>query len=637
MKITMVILAVILIISSLVNIAFTVYKSIDKVEQITMIINAGMLSVLGIMFSIFLIRGYNKGNSVLKISIFTILIIIFSFNIVDNYELVNIPVQSTVKNFTNTNVSDIIKWGETNNIEIEQKFEYSDIVPIYNIISQSAETGTLIKDVKKITVIVSDGPDPNKTVILPTMYGWTVDELIEFVNTNFLINVSVDFVVSPETKNTIIEQDKKGEIKRSDVVNFVFSKGNTEDIVPVEVVDLTNKSLFEASIWLKMNSFKYTVEEEFDDNVEIGKVISQSIIPTEIIDPSTIEVVIKISKGKKVIVPNLKEMTVQEITNWVIINKLKLKYDDRYDDNIASGKIISVSVNENDVLKAGDTISIVVSKGQLKMEEFTELNDFKTWAEKYGIKYEEQKENSDEVEEGKIIRFSYEKGQIIPNDANVIVYVSKGKPVEIISFIGMTKNQIIIKCRELNLGYSFSYGGFSKTISYDTVINQSISTGTTVDKGTVVHFTLSKGPGVTVQNFIGKSRNEVEAICSNIGLSATFVNGTYGNNDAGTVVAQTLSGGSVVDRGTSIKFTVSLGRPQTFTVIIQESWVLTQSFEATKNTLASMFSKNYPGVNFEYVAVDSNIGAAGLIRQDSPVTNGTKVTQGNTYKVYITK
>ena len=59
---------------------------------------------------------------------------------------------------------------------------------------------------------------------------------------------------------------------------------------------------------------------------------------------------------------------------------------------------------------------------------------------------------------------------------------------------------------------------------------------------------------------------------------------------------------------------------------------------AVKSLLKSYFEKNYPGVTFTFETKASNIYSnAGFIHESSQVTDGTKVTQGQKYKVIITK
>jgi len=52
----------------------------------------------------------------------------------------------------------------------------------------------------------------------------------------------------------------------------------------------------------------------------------------------------------------------------------------------------SVNVEEGEEIEQGTLITVVISKGQLKMESFTSAVDFRAWAESYGINYKEEYE-----------------------------------------------------------------------------------------------------------------------------------------------------------------------------------------------------------------------------------------------------
>ena len=40
----------------------------------------------------------------------------------------------------------------------------------------------------------------------------------------------------------------------------------------------------------------------------------------------------EVSKGKSIIVPDLTTMTVEEITDWIIKNNLKIEFEEIYDE-----------------------------------------------------------------------------------------------------------------------------------------------------------------------------------------------------------------------------------------------------------------------------------------------------------------
>ena len=49
---------------------------------------------------------------------------------------------SGMKDFTNKNLTEVVKWAEKNSINLNQEYEYSDMIDEYEIINQSVRVGT---------------------------------------------------------------------------------------------------------------------------------------------------------------------------------------------------------------------------------------------------------------------------------------------------------------------------------------------------------------------------------------------------------------------------------------------------------------------------------------------------------------
>ena len=126
------------------------------------------------------------------------------------------------------------------------------------------------------------------------------------------------------------------------------------------------------------------------------------------------------------------------------------------------------------------------------MPGFNNLDDFKEWAEKFGVNYQEEHQFSDNVEIGNVISYSHKTGDVIKNNDVVIVTISDGKQIEVPDLVGMSKNDIISKLKKVNLKYSFLYKN-SNSVAKDKAISQSISSGSKVSDGTTITITLSNG------------------------------------------------------------------------------------------------------------------------------------------------
>lgn len=122
------------------------------------------------------------------------------------------------------------------------------------------------------------------------------------------------------------------------------------------------------------------------------------------------------------------------------------------------------------------------------------LSQAERLAEKVGAKVRVRlEEYSTEVEEGKIISQAPKANMPINEGDTITVVISKGnKEVDVPSLVGRTigEAETILKDAKLNVNYKFEY---SDTYTKDTVISQSPSLGS-IDIGGTVTIVVSKGP-----------------------------------------------------------------------------------------------------------------------------------------------
>lgn len=532
-KILMYFLLAITFVSVVCYFAVTLIYSKNVVEQLTTIVSCSLLTLFACFFlaqSLFL--DHKKGRFIVCLS--CICLTCFSvFNILVETDKIALQKQETVPDFVSKNLTEVVKWANKNEITLNQIYETSDITEEYGIISQDVMAGTLLKNIEELTVVVSEGPNLDKEVIVPNFIGKNVDDVIKFVEENYLSNVSIDFEFSDIERDQIMSQDKSGQMKRNDQINFVASLGSEDDLSSIDMKDLVGSDLFHATTWVKRFGFKYVLEYEYSDTVQKGYVLKQSTEKGIKIDPKTTEITLTISKGPKIKVPDLTKYSVEELTNWIVENNLKVEFSESYDESIKVGEIISVSVNEGDTIEQGTLVSVVVSKGELRYEKFTTAAEFRAWAEEYKISYKEEYEFNDNVSSGSIIKSSHNEGDIIKNNDTVIIYVSQGKSVKIPNFVGKSKSDISKECSKLGLKCSFKYGGYNSSIQKDVATNQSKKANSTVASGTSVVITLSSGKAtsysVTIQpewlaagspdNTISKLKSELQKACPGV----TFV------------------------------------------------------------------------------------------------------------------
>lgn len=457
-----------------------------------------VLALLLLLFTVFFVSvsvtnpSKKKGSNILAL---IVLIIYQAFGCLVMFNIIKMPTIKVMENLVDKSLSSAVKWTTDNKIDLEQIYEYSDVVSEYHVIYQNVKPGTKLKNVKKLILTISEGPNPSKEIIIPSMIGWESETVLKYIEDNHLTNIKVEFVKSTSKANTLIEQSKSGNVRRNEEIKFVFSYGEERDFSEIKLSNLTNKSKYEAMFYLAKNGIKYEFVYDFSDSIKKDNVISQNVEAGTMISltgENVVTVKVTISKGPKIIVPDLKAMRVEDVTSWIIKNKLKVEFKDAYDENIAENKIISASHNKGDAVSEGTVITITISNGKLRMPSFKSLSEFREWATKYNINYDEQHEFSDSVAIGDVIKYSYKKGDTIKNNDTIIVTISDGKKISVPSVIGLTKSAAGTKLKSAGLNYNFVYR-YNGNVEKGKVSNQSISAGSTVSAGTTVTVTISNG------------------------------------------------------------------------------------------------------------------------------------------------
>ncbi len=235
------------------------------------------------------------------------------------------------------------------------------IIAIIIIVAISSITGAFKN--KPATTEIASTTEEVKPSVMPDVTGLTETMALEMLD-----EAGIPYEIEREFSSTfekgiVISQsiDKDEEIKEGDRVKLVISKGIEE----VEVPDVVGMSEEEAKEKLLNAGFQVKVDEEYDEEVEEGLVISQS--PTDVAEKGS-AITIVVSKGEEVKVakvPNLKKKTVTEAEELLSEAKLKLgNVTQEYHDSIPEGKVINQSVEAGLEVKEGTEVNITISKGK---------------------------------------------------------------------------------------------------------------------------------------------------------------------------------------------------------------------------------------------------------------------------------
>lgn len=627
------ILLVLAFIAFFTYLAFEIINIKDLTQSINDLLEPLFVFSLLICFTVIAVK-YKK-NTENMISVGSILIIAYCIiNILLLTKVIKLPKDEYVPNFYNQSILEVNKWKTENNITVNEKYEYSDTVKKDYVISQDVFAPTLSKEIKEITITISQGPDLLKEVVVPNFIGLKYEEVLKYIEENHLSNVKIVYQKSEKDLDTVISQSISGTIKRNDEIIITFAK-ETDELGDVEIIDFTNETKLYAISWLEKYGFKVETIEDYSDTIDEGYVINQSV-KNEIKSPLEEIITLTISKGKKILAPDISSMTVSEINKWAIENEVKISYIEEYSDEIKLGDVISSSINQGELIDKDQKVKIAISKGKLEMINVTSVNEFTNWAENNNISYNINYLNSDTVKKDNIISCSHKPGDVIKKDDTVILTVSRGKEISIPNFVGMNKSDIQSKCTTINLSCSFKYGGYTENTKKDIAINQSKKSGTKVSEGTSLTITLSSGiqEKVTVPSFVGKTKSSITSSCNNIGIKCSFKYASgYNSTPKDTCISQSTTG--KVNKGSTVTITLSNGPAKTYSIVIQADWLTQGNPQATKKTLESKLSTNCPGVTFKYSFQTVNSGI-GYLNQNSQVKVGlNNFTQGETYNVII--
>ena len=235
--------------------------------------------------------------------------------------------------------------------------------------------------------------------------------------------------------NVVSQTPESGKVKKDAKMTFVISKGADPDEL-VSLPDIKNMTKSEIESWISENKLSATkINTTYSDTVAKDEVISVDLsVDTDKFTRGT-SLKINISKGPApagtIKVENFKGQAYSIVENWAKTKKITLKKVEAYDDDMASGLIISQSIAADKEMKEGETLTVTVSKGKgvtvpnfLKMSE-TEYNTWKdTNTGENAIQVKEKVYYSDSA--SYVLKQSVTAGTTIAQSEVVIVTINKG-------------------------------------------------------------------------------------------------------------------------------------------------------------------------------------------------------------------
>lgn len=210
-------------------------------------------------------------------------------------------------------------------------------------------------------------------IVVPSVLGQTVDQAKAVLQDKELV---VEFAGEAESDayapGTIMSQvpNKEELVKPGTTISVTVAK-QMEVIEEVRVPDLMGEDSAEAQRVLADKGLSVSLEWEYNEDLDRSKVISHSPEAGTLVKAGD-TITLLLSKGKEVVlvkVPNLLNLTLDEAK--AKLNEVGLRFGQPMEENsdtVEQGKVIKQSIAQNQEIEQGEIVDIVISKGP-KIEE----------------------------------------------------------------------------------------------------------------------------------------------------------------------------------------------------------------------------------------------------------------------------
>ena len=278
-----------------------------------------------------------------------------------------------------------------------------------------------------------------------------------------------------------------------------------EESETVKVPDLRGKTEEEAREELKDTGIGLTVsnERQPSNKYDEGEIMSQDPEPGEEVEMhSTITVILSSGEEAKTTrVPNVVGKSEAEAEKLIQEANLIVHHDSDYSSDVEEGNVISSDPKAGTEVEEGTEVTIVISLGAEQATVPDLRNKTASAAESAladaGLSGSPSEEYSDSVPEGQVISQSIDPGQKVDKGTTVSYVVSRGPETKYVNVPGLGGyTEADARSRLENAGLTVgnvSYA-YSNTVGEGYVIDQTASPGSSVEEGTSVGFTVSRGP-----------------------------------------------------------------------------------------------------------------------------------------------
>ena len=319
----------------------------------------------------------------------------------------------------------------------------------------------------------------------------------------------------------------------------------------IEVPNFVGKTQKEVAQWVTQQGIEKNgiiFNQEYSLEYDDGQIMSQSIEAGKKVKKD-VKLDFVMSKGadpdEKIEVPDIKNMTKDELNTWVQKNKLaKTKIMTSYSEEVEKDAVISFEFKgcQSDEFTRGCTLNISVSKGPQPAGTIT-VEDFKgkmyeeaeAWAKSKKVVSEKVEVFSNDIAQGMIVSQSIAKGKTMKEKEVITFTVSKGKGIKVPNFNTMANKEVDAWLNE-NANLVSVTKKYSKKTGY--VLSQSVSSGNMIGGEDKLEIVLNLGntfytddPDVQIGEIVGMKYDKLVDKLNNIRyLGIDAYTGQWGAN-----------------------------------------------------------------------------------------------------------
>ncbi len=339
------------------------------------------------------------------------------------------------------------------------------------------------------------------------------------------------------------------------------------------VPDMTGWQLEELRSWAEQHHKNTKLNGIYTKEQSANLFVSQDIPAGKRIGKSKVlSVTYSLGANPEEIIPlpEFKKMGLSQIKGWISDNQMSgvtIKYE--ASEVIPKDAVISyefIEGSEEEFLRKNRMV-IYISSGSEDANETFKMEDFygKTraevlqWASSHGLEVTIQEKFNEDVEYGKVYEQSIKKDTKITRTDEVVITISRGAPIEVPTFEGMSRGEASELAALYGIKLFFRLVESKEEV--DKVLHQDRKAGTEVDQKQIVTLEVARKEGKSyVPNFTGLTASEANSLAGLYGIKVFVKNGTEAGEN-GVVTSQSIAAGEQIDADRVL--TLKLGKNKT--------------------------------------------------------------------------